>query len=133
MLLDHPRSSMIRKTEQRRAIRDVITKSPRPLAIEEILVEAQKQVPRLGIATVYRTVKAFVSDGSVRVVSFSDAPNRYEVATNSHHHYFHCDRCGKVFDVPWCPGELNAVVPDGFEVSRHEITIYGLCRSCVGA
>ena len=48
--------AMERETRQRRAIRHVIEEAGRPLSPHEVLKGAQVY-PRLGIATVYRTLK----------------------------------------------------------------------------
>jgi Fur family ferric uptake transcriptional regulator len=55
---------------------------------------------------------------------------RYETAQRGHHHHFRCDACLRVFDVHQCPGDLAGLAPPGFAVSRHEITLYGLCNDC---
>jgi len=56
---------VIRDTAQRRAIGAVIERSDRPLTIDEILRQARKSKPKLGIATVYRTINSLVADHAV--------------------------------------------------------------------
>ena len=51
---------MERSTRQRRAIRRVLLETRRPLSPREILELARKQVPSLGLATVYRILRALV-------------------------------------------------------------------------
>jgi len=82
---------------------------------------------------VYRTLKALVDEGAVQVVTLPGEGPRYETADHGHHHHFRCDACGKVFDVPGCPGDLGHLAPPGFVVERHEITLYGRCGACSGA
>ena len=56
---------MVRNTHQGNAIRQALKKAGRPLSAQEVLNLAQKKVPGLGIATVYRNLKSLQQDGSV--------------------------------------------------------------------
>ncbi|MBP6351812.1 MAG: transcriptional repressor, partial [Candidatus Obscuribacter sp.] len=49
---------MERNTQQRKAIVNVIDAEQRPLSVQEILDLATHECPGLGIATVYRNVRA---------------------------------------------------------------------------
>lgn len=119
-----------RETQQRRAIREAFTRTRRPLAPQEVLEAAHEDAPTLGIATVYRNVKALVEEGWLKAVELpGDAP-RYELADMGHHHHFHCNVCGKVFDIEGCVGHLSSIVPKGFKLERHDITLYGRCPAC---
>ncbi len=121
---------MQRKTGQRRAIRLALEQADRPLNAQEVLDCAQLQVPKLGIATVYRNLKALVETGWLLAVELPGEPARYEVRGGAHHHHFRCDSCGRVFDIPGCPDDIEATTPEGFRVDRHEITLYGVCAHC---
>jgi Fur family ferric uptake transcriptional regulator len=121
---------MERETQQRRAIRDAFTRVRRPLAPQEVLGEAQPDAPGLGIATVYRNVKSLVEDGWLKAVELPGQPPRYELADIGHHHHFHCTACGKVFDIEGCVGRLGSLVPPGFKLENHDITLYGRCANC---
>lgn len=122
-----------KKTEQRQAIKAVLANAGRPLSVQEVLESAQGVVPGLGIATVYRNLKALAEEGWLQVVELPGAPGRYELADQHHHHHFHCDGCDRVFDVPGCHEPLEADSPAGFQVRRHEVLLYGRCADCVGA
>ncbi len=92
----------------------------------------QGRVPGIGIATVYRNVKALLEEGWLHEVELPGEPSRYEVAGKDHHHHFRCRRCDRVFDIHGCPGNLAAMTPQGFEVEAHEIVLYGRCDDCTG-
>lgn len=121
---------MERNTRQRAAIRSAIEQAQRPLLPQEVLEAAQAEVPGLGIATVYRNLKALVDDGELRVVELPGENPRYELAGHEHHHHFQCTRCDKVFDVHACPGDLSRMAPAGFVVEDHDLTLYGRCSDC---
>ncbi len=124
---------MRRNTSQRQAIRAAFEDAGRPLSIPEALDKAQREVPGMGPATVYRAVNDLVEDGFLKTVELPGQPARYELAGLDHHHHFHCRSCGKVFDVAGCPGKLSSLAPPGFEVNAHEIILYGRCADCAAA
>ena len=119
-----------RRTDQKAALRAVLEAADRPLTAQEVCDRAQAEAPGLGIATVYRNVKRFVADGWLAAVDLPGEPTRYERADLGHHHHFQCESCGKVFDIHGCPGGVRALVPEGFELHRHEIVMYGRCDGC---
>lgn len=122
---------MQRRTRQRRAIWLALETAGRPLGPHEILQRARTEVPGLGIATVYRNVRDLVKERRLRAVELPGAPDRYEVAGKEHHHHFHCRQCDGVFEVETCTGRFDRITPDGFSLERHELTLYGLCPSCL--
>ena len=121
---------MERSTRQNAAIRSALAAAGRPLAPAEIHELARRHVAAIGLATVYRALKALVDEGTVAVVTLPGELPRYELAQRGHHHHFRCDVCQRVFDVPGCPGDLSHLAPPGFMVERHDITLYGRCRDC---
>ncbi|MEM1445347.1 MAG: transcriptional repressor [Planctomycetota bacterium] len=121
---------MSRTTHQRTAIRAVIEASNGPLSPQEVLEAATPNAPGLGIATVYRALSAGVEEGWLKAVHLSTGPARYELASLGHHHHFRCTSCDRVFDLEGCPGNLNDLVPPGFELEHHDITLHGKCPDC---
>ncbi len=121
---------MERKTNQRTAIRQAFGREKRPLSPAEVLQSAQEDAPKLGIATVYRTIKSLVDEGWLSPVDLPGEPTRYELAGLDHHHHFHCTACGKVFDVPGCAKAVLDLLPKGYTLERHEIVLYGRCDNC---
>jgi Fur family ferric uptake transcriptional regulator len=132
MAARRPNASTIagRATRQRDAIRAAIETAGRPLSPSEVLREARAVVRGIGLATVYRNLKRLAADGAVRLVTLPGESPRYEVGEAGHHHHFQCTRCGRVFDVPGCPGDLRRLAPRGFTVERHDVTLYGRCAPC---
>ncbi|MER3481571.1 MAG: transcriptional repressor [Meiothermus sp.] len=121
---------MQRNTRQREAIRQVLRESGRPLSTQEVLEAAQKRVPGLGIATVYRTLHGLLEERQITVVELPGETPRYELAGKHHHHHFRCTVCGRVFEIENCPGNLERLAPPGFLAERHEIVLYGRCPGC---
>lgn len=121
---------MDRDTPQRRAIRRILQQSGRPMSPSELLGAAREDVPRMGLATVYRTVRALTDEGWLVPVEMPGEPQRYECAGKGHHHHFNCSQCGRTFEVEGCPTGLETMVPAGFKMEAHEVFIYGLCGEC---
>jgi Fur family ferric uptake transcriptional regulator len=121
---------MERDTKQRRAIREVFTREHRPLSPDEVLASGQDLVPSLGIATVYRNIKALLSEGWLHPVEFPGEPARYEQSGRPHHHHFICRTCQQAFDVEACPKDVEHLAPAGFRVEDHELVLYGRCPGC---
>lgn len=121
---------MQRQTRQRRTIRSVLQQAGRPLSPTEILAACREELPRLGLATVYRNLKALVASEWLHVVELPGAAARYEVADKGHHHHFHCRYCDGVFEIDDCPGNLAALTPPGFDLEHHEVFLFGACPDC---
>ena len=121
---------MERNTRQRSAIRDAIAQAERPLLPQEVLDAAQQAVPGLGIATVYRNLKALTEEGELQAVTLPGENPRFELVGHQHHHHFQCRQCQRVFDVHACPGDLSRLAPSGFTVEDHDLTLYGRCKDC---
>jgi Fur family ferric uptake transcriptional regulator len=124
---------MERDTRQRRAIREVLEAAGRPLSPQELLRGARRRAPTLGLATVYRTVRGLVAEGSLTPVSLPGEPARYERAGKGHHHHFRCRACDRVFEVEGCRQARVAQAPRGFVIEDHEVVWYGRCASCARA
>ena len=124
---------MQRRTPQRITIERVFARAGRPLAPQEIYEAAREEVPSLNLATVYRTLKRMSEEGAIAAVELPGEPARYESrqAAEQHHHHFRCSRCGSVFDVEGCVEGLKQLLPEGFEMTGHDILLHGVCPACV--
>lgn len=122
-----------RTTKQRQSIESAILNAGRPLSPQEILLIAQQKVGSLGIATIYRTLKILQESGVVKAVTLSGEDfSRYEPleSVNQHHHHFLCTQCTRAFDVHGCEENFKKMLPEGFKILNHEITLYGYCKDC---
>lgn len=119
-----------RNTRQREAIRRALESAARPLSPTELLALSQTEVRGLGIATVYRNIKALQEEGWLTAVDLPGGQTVYEIAGKAHHHHFQCDACRRVFELEGCLPAVHTLAPQGFQVRRHEITLCGLCPDC---
>jgi Fur family transcriptional regulator, ferric uptake regulator len=122
---------MGRKTRQRHAIREIFAQADRPLKPHEVLELAKKDIPGIGVATIYRNINRLVSEGWLVPVEIPGDSARYETAMRPHHHFFCCRACGKVFNIHGCLHDYHRLTPAGFELEAHELLLYGRCKSCI--
>jgi Fur family ferric uptake transcriptional regulator len=127
--LDQDRAAT-RDTRQRRAIRNAFLHAGRPLDPSEVLGLAAGEHGGLGIATVYRNIKMLVEEGWLIPVELPGRNTHYEVAGKEHHHHFYCSTCGKVFELMACLPDVQLLAPLGFEVTGHDLVLYGHCQNC---
>ncbi|MCD0157606.1 MULTISPECIES: Fur family transcriptional regulator [unclassified Deinococcus] len=120
-----------RSTRQRDVITRIMQAAQGPLAVADVLDRARSDLPGLGIATVYRTLKLLTEQGRIHPVTL-DGETLYEASGQGHHHHFSCQDCGRVFTLHTCPVALpsGTVYPGGFIVRAHEVTLYGQCPDC---
>ena len=124
---------MKRNTKQGEVILGAIKSAGRPLTPLEIHELASKKIPRLGIATAYRHLKALSESHQVVGVDYPGHPPRYEWADGKDKVHFVCRACEKLFALDDTSAETPPVsVPAGFEVQGFEIMLYGFCPSCAG-
>jgi Fur family ferric uptake transcriptional regulator len=118
-----------RNTRQKAAIREAFERSGRPLSTEEVRLEADRSSRGLGMATVYRSIKALLDAGWLSVVEVPGRSPLYEIAGKGHHHHFSCTQCERVYELEGCT-KVNANLPRGFKATGHELTLYGICATC---
>lgn len=119
-----------RRTRQREAVRSSIEAANRPLRADEVLLLARAQVPELGLATVYRTLKLLVNEDQLREVKLRSGATRYEPVQQEHNSFFLCDSCSRAFPVDAATQVGRVDLPEGFQMRRRELTLLGTCPAC---
>jgi Fur family ferric uptake transcriptional regulator len=125
----------LKSTSQRDDIAKIFFQADKHLSVEELHAAVKKVNPRVGYATVYRTLKLLKECGLADERHFDDGQARYEPAAAEHQHHDHiiCERCGKI--VEFNSEELEKLQDRiarflGFVVSRHRMELYGICAEC---
>src|SRR5262245_36342388 len=90
----------LKSTSQREDIAKVFFASEGHLSVEELAAAVRKVNPRVGYATIYRTMKLLVECGMAAERHFDDGQGRYEAVADEEQHHDHiiCERCGKVVE-----------------------------------
>jgi Fur family ferric uptake transcriptional regulator len=136
----HWRSYLERKglktTQQREAIVDAFLRSSGHVALEDLLSSARRKYPRVGLATVYRTVKLLEEAGIAAARHFGPGQTLYEVSEGrAHHDHLICDACG--FIIEFESHEIEKLQDSmakrqGFNILRHRHELFGLCEKSRG-
>ena len=118
------REKGLKVTSQRLMVLNILSAhGDEHLTVEEIYDLAKEESPEIGLATIYRTVQVLLELHVIEKVTFDDGFARYELngeetGSGHRHHHAICTQCGKVFESL------------GFEVTDHEVKLYGLCSAC---
>jgi Fur family ferric uptake transcriptional regulator len=124
----------LRSTDQRRLIVETFFRAPNHISIEELLAQVRAEDPKVGYATVYRTLKLMAESGIAHEREFGDGLTRYELADGeAHHDHLICDQCGRIteFEEPQIERLQDKVAATyGFELRSHKHELYGICPLC---
>jgi len=102
----------------------------------DIVNHLKEQNIKIGVATVYRTLDKFVSDGILRkmvVDERSGACYQYISKECSAHFHLKCLGCGDLIHLSCdflSKMENHILNEHGFTVSSGKTVIYGLCKEC---
>jgi Fur family ferric uptake transcriptional regulator len=130
----HLRRQGLKCTSQRDDIARVFFASNRHISAEELYHAVKRVNPRIGYATVYRTMKLLTECGLAVERHFRDAEARYEsVAEGRHHDHLICEGCGKIveFEEPGIDAvQVEVARRFGFQSTGRKMEFYGRCRAC---
>jgi Fur family ferric uptake transcriptional regulator len=123
-----------RVTTARRAIVQAVDEMAGAFTVDELASVVRSRNDAAGAtATVYRAVAAMEEAGYLARVGTREGASLYaRCARHAHHHHIVCDRCGRVApaECPVGPEMSAAAQRSGFTLTRHEVTLYGLCPEC---
>lgn len=107
--------------------------SPKHYSIDELHMATRVHFPKLGLATVYRTVRLLVEAGLARELQTGDNLCRYEAADAKGHGHLICRNCGQVIDImnPKLEFLKKKFFSDyNFFVEGQMIVFHGVCEHC---
>jgi len=124
----------LRSTDQRRLIVETFFHSPNHVSIEELLAQVRAHDPKVGYATVYRTLKLLTESGIAFERRFGDGLTRYELADGeAHHDHLICIECGRIteFEEPEIEQlQEKVALRYGYDLRSHKHEMYGVCPDC---
>jgi Fur family ferric uptake transcriptional regulator len=121
-----------RNTRQQAAILQAFQQASAPLSPQQVLVEAQKVLSGVSQATVYRVIKGLLEEDAIAAIQLPGQAPLYELAGKTHHHFFRCRQCEKMYEVKGCDDLLTRLLPRGFRLEEHEVFLKGVCSGCRG-
>ncbi len=129
------RARGLKTTRQRNTIVSVFFRMRGHISVEELLREVKKVNPRIGYATVYRTLHLLVESGLVEERRFGDGLARYEGHSQvEHHDHMICLECGHIFEFfhPHLESLQERLAEEhSFRIFRHRLELYGVCKDSV--
>ncbi len=123
-----------RMTAQREAVLAILAEAyPRHLDAAEIFEQARRTLPRINLASVYRTLKVLKELGLVDEISVDDGGRRYGLKRATEQYHLVCSRCDQVIAVSspvlkqleQLREELAKALP--FVVDDLEVNLIGHC------
>jgi Fur family ferric uptake transcriptional regulator len=120
-------------TRQRKAVAEVVTHAHTRLSAAEVLEQAQRVCPDLGLTTVYRTLEILEQMGVIRRVHLDDGCEGFAPASAEHGHHLICSRCRETIEFEDC--NLSTLLKrvseqTGFTIEQHWLELVGLCPAC---
>lgn len=131
-LRDHVVRNNLKSSSRRELILETLAEIGRHLTAEELHQEVRLRDPRIGAATIYRTLRVLQDSGIVAERRFEGGATRFELV-GDHHDHIICTSCGTIveFEDPAIESEQHRIAKRyGFELQSHRHELYGLCASC---
>src|SRR4029453_7426275 len=132
---DFLRSKNLKHSKPRCDIVEVFLASAGHLSAQELYDVARRKNPRIGFATVYRTLKLLEECGLARTMDYGDGTLRYEPNRFQHHHII-CTSCNRTIE--FLSPELEALIRKvqqlhQFVPQLHAVRILSVCQDCTQA
>lgn len=125
-------------TSQRKYIIDIFLKLGGHVSVDDVFEEIKKrknqdvQAKKIGIATIYRTLKMLKNLGLVSERHFGDGRARYEIISEHHDHLI-CKECGltiEFLDQEIEERQKHIAQKYNFLLISHRHELLGLCQKC---
>ncbi len=131
---DYVKSQGLRQSAQRNLIADTFLSNRGHSSSEELLAEVRKKDPKIGLTTVYRTLKLLTRCGLAAERKFNRQTSYFEsIPHGKHHDHLICLDCGRIleFENPTIESLQGLVAQEHhFIISHHILELYGYCRHC---
>ena len=103
------------------------------LSAEDVYKHLLQNDEEIGLATVYRVLTQFEDAGLVIRHHFEGGHSVFELSSDDHHDHLVCVKCGRVeefHDEEIERRQRNIAAERNFELTDHNLNLYGLCPAC---
>ncbi len=130
---DFLKTKGLRHSRPREVVAREFFRTSKHISVEELVRRVQEQSPKIGIATVYRTLTLLKESGLASRWEFAPRLVAYERKPDTHHDHLICSTCGKM--VEFHSKELEELQEKiskgyGFALQFHRMELYGTCAQC---
>ncbi len=123
-----------KSTQQRNRIFEIFAQINHSISADEFYRQVKKRLPRIGFATVYRTLKLLERNGLASKLFLNDGLARYQPSFAKHKEaFFFCEQCSVVQKIDQKELELwfePLVDNKKYSIRNYRLEINGLCSSC---
>ena len=134
VLEDYISENNLKITKQRRIVLKSFLECKNHISVEELYNIVLKTEPKIGLATVYRTLALLIKSGLALEMDFGDGQKRYESSYKSDHHdHMVCTECGRIieFTHPLIEKYQEEVAKENsFKITSHKLDLFGHCQNC---
>lgn len=126
----------LRRSLRRERIAETFLSQKGHLSAEELLALVRRQDKKIGLTTVYRTLKLLTDCGLAVERKFHQKGSTFEpLFPDRHHDHLICLGCGAVSE--FANPNIEALQEEvaathRFTVTHHVLDLYGYCRRCAG-
>lgn len=128
------RQNGLKKTYQKDLILETFLNTEGHLSVEDIYALVKRRDKRVGVVTVFRTMKSLAACGIAKEIVLGDGLMRFE---HSYHHPAHhhivCVECHKAIEYV-CPAldkiQDEVIKKYRFQPLQHRFQTYGICEDC---
>ena len=124
----------LKKTSQRELVWGLLVDSKGHPSVEEIRDLLASKGHRVGMATIYRTLKILLAAGLIRQSKLAGMTRYEAVVKQPNHLHFICNTCGRTteFPSPRIESLIQRVTGDfGFTERYSRYMIFGVCKTCL--
>lgn len=123
----------VRATAQRATVLAELAAERDDVTAQQLHERLRARGERLGLATVYRTLRLLAEAGAVDVLSHHAGELCYRWCGDEHHHHLLCSECHRVVELVDCeldPWLERVSREHGFVTTGHRLEVSGVCADC---
>jgi len=123
----------LKLTKSRKAVLEVLATMTEHLKVAEVHRRARVIDPRVGLASVYRTMDLLARLNLVKHIHVEHRHRHYACSNGDHGHHLVCNGCGLVVEFSDCGLETltrTLTRRTKFRIEAHSVEFFGRCHDC---
>jgi Fur family ferric uptake transcriptional regulator len=123
----------LRHSSSREQVAKAFFSSEDHITVEDLYEKVKKKNPKIGLATVYRTLNLLQDIGLAVRRDFDTGDAAYEPYSDDHHDHLICSSCAKIvefYEDDIEKAQVKIAKKYGFILTDHKMELYGLCKAC---
>lgn len=126
---------LVKFTKNQQQILHLLEDLDEEISAQELHLKIRQSNLKIGLATVYRTLKNLHLQGIIQERINPNGESLYELIKETHQHHLNCVNCGRstILRGEYCP--INHKLTDwcltqNFKLYYHTLEFFGLCENC---